>query len=299
VSPIGRPLADLRVEVVDPYGTSVACGGIGEIMVSGAGVARGYANDPRLTADRFQPDPVGARGGRRYASGDLARQAADGALEYLGRQDAQLKLRGFRIEPAEIEHALREDACVEEAVVRIRGERARPYLVAYVVARGRAAIDPAKLRAMLAHRLPVYMLPDAFVAVDALPRTRNGKLDEERLPAPAGPGVASAGAIEAPHTSTERAIAEVWSQVLALPQVGADQPFFEIGGTSILLVDVHARLQGRFDRRLDVVDLIRHPTIASLAAFIDGRDERAGDGEAAAGRRAAARALAARHRAGR
>ncbi|HEX6037441.1 amino acid adenylation domain-containing protein, partial [Longimicrobium sp.] len=229
-SPIGRAIPDLRLYVLDPARRPVPVGVPGELYVGGAGVARGYLNRPELTAERFVDDPFAP--GRLYRTGDRVRWLADGTLEYLGRLDEQVKIRGFRIELGEIEARLAEHPEVREAVVLARedvpGEKR---LVAYVV--GEAEADA--LRARLRQSLPEYMVPAAFVPLDALPLTANGKLDRKALPAPEGDAYARAG-YEAPLGEVEAALAEIWGEVLGLERVGRWDHFFELGGHSLLAI---------------------------------------------------------------
>ncbi|HEX2188915.1 MAG TPA: amino acid adenylation domain-containing protein, partial [Longimicrobiaceae bacterium] len=279
---IGKPISNTRAYVLDAHGGPAPLGVPGELYLGGAGVARGYLGRPALTASRFVPDPFGGEpGARLYRTGDRARWLADGTLEYLGRLDAQVKVRGFRIEPGEIEVVLTALPRVREAAVVVRedtpGDRR---LVAYVVPEQGADADDvqAEARSGLRARLPEYMVPAAFVALDALPLTPSGKIDRRALPAPAPAG----GARErgAPLTGTEREVAAVWEEVLGVPRVGVADNFFDLGGHSLLLAQVHARLKERFAGRLALIDLFEHRTLGALAAHLD----RQGAGEAPAGR---------------
>ncbi|MGW7363964.1 amino acid adenylation domain-containing protein [Streptomyces sp. NPDC054841] len=275
-NPIGRPLADLRVYILDAEGRPAPVGVPGEMYVAGPGVARGYLGRPELTAERFVPDPYGPAGSRLYRSGDLARRLADGSLEFLGRIDDQVKIRGFRIELGEIETALAAHPGVRDAVVLVRedtpGDRR---LVAYVTAsadHGPApapAPAPAELRTHLDGTLPEYMIPSAFVALGALPLTTNGKLDKRALPAPGQDAVGAAGYV-APRTVTEERIAEVWAEVLGLDRVGVGDGFFELGGHSIRAVNLVGRLRAAgYD--LAVRDVFEYRTVARVAEFVTGR----------------------------
>jgi amino acid adenylation domain-containing protein len=241
-SAIGRPLADLQVHLLDGRLEPVPVGVAGEIFVGGAGVARGYRNRPELTAERFLPDPFGPPGARLYRSGDRARRLSDGGLEYLGRADQQVKVRGFRIEPGEIEAALVRQPGVREALVLARpGPAGDPRLVAYVAAAdGRG--DAAAWRRALASVLPDYMVPSAFVVLDRFPLTHHGKIDRNALPAPEA---AASGGGAAPATPAEQVLAAVWSEVLGVPRVGRDDNFFALGGDSILSLQVVSRARRR------------------------------------------------------
>jgi amino acid adenylation domain-containing protein len=273
--PIGRPIGGTRVYVLGGAMEPVPVGVPGELYVGGAGVARGYLGRPDLTAERFVPDPFGrddAAGGRLYRTGDRARWLPTGELDYLGRLDEQVKVRGYRIEPGEIESVLADLPGVREAVVVVRedapGDRR---LVAYVVAEEGAVADAgdaqAELRSRLRSRLPEYMVPAAFVLLDSLPLSPSGKVDRRALPAPEwGGGARERGA---PLTATERAVAAIWEEVLSVPRVGVGDNFFDLGGHSLLLVQVHARLQERFPDRVALIDLFEHRTLGALAAHLE------------------------------
>ncbi|HET7462343.1 MAG TPA: amino acid adenylation domain-containing protein, partial [Longimicrobium sp.] len=273
--PIGRPMANVRVYLLDRAGEPVPRGATGELYVGGGGVGRGYWRRPALTAERFVPDPFGGEASARlYRTGDLARWNADGSLEFAGRVDEQVKVRGFRIEPGEIEARLLEHPEVGEAVVLARhdGAGARR-LVAYYVA-GEAA-RPEALRAHLAERLPEYMVPAAYVRLPALPLTPNGKVDRKALPAPEDDAFARRG-YEAPRTGTEAVLAAIWAEVLGLERVGRHDGFFELGGHSLLAVTLIERMR-RQGLHTDVRTLFAAPTLAALAAAVAG--EQAGPAE--------------------
>jgi amino acid adenylation domain-containing protein len=267
-SPIGLPIPDLTVHVVDPEGRPAPLGITGEMLVGGAGVAMGYPGRADLTAQRFVPDPWSEEpGARLYRSGDLARRRSDGQLEYLGRGDQQLKIRGFRIEPAEIESVLLKHPSVGQVAVIARqdGNAAERRLVAYwVPAAGEGLPSVADLRNHLSALLPEHMIPAAFVPLAALPLTDNGKLDRKALPAPSGERP-SVGRFAAPRTTAEEVLAAIWAQVLGIEQVGVDDNFFALGGDSILSLRVVAEA-GKRGFSLALQDLFRHQTIADLAA---------------------------------
>ncbi|MFE4958083.1 amino acid adenylation domain-containing protein, partial [Streptomyces sp. NPDC056653] len=269
-NPIGRPLADLTIHLLDAHGELVPTGVPGEIHVGGPGVARGYLNRPELTAERFVPDPYGPAGARLYKSGDLARRLTDGQLEFLGRADDQVKIRGFRIELGEIENALAAHEAVRDAVVLVREDTPGDVrLVAYVTADDAGAPAPAELRALLAAALPEYMVPAAFVVLDRLPLTTNGKLDKRALPAP-GQDAVGATAYVAPRTVVEERIAEVWQDVLGLDRVSVEDGFFELGGHSIRAVTLVGRLRAAgYD--LAVRDVFEYRTVARIAELVTGR----------------------------
>ncbi|MEU0076254.1 amino acid adenylation domain-containing protein, partial [Streptomyces sp. NPDC006332] len=262
-SPIGRPLNDLSLHLLDARGELVPVGVPGEIYVGGPGVARGYLNRPELTAERFVPDPFGPAGSRLYRSGDLARRRADGSLEFLGRADDQVKVRGYRIEPGEISARLSEHPAVREAVVIVRDER----LVAYLVIDAELP-STAELRAFVAGALPEYMVPAAFVELERIPLTVNGKLDRRALPEPDA-SVETGHTFVAPRTPTEERVAEVWQEVLGVERVGVEDGFFELGGDSIRAVALVGALRAAgFD--VAVRDVFEHRTVAGLGELITG-----------------------------
>ncbi|HEX7240343.1 MAG TPA: amino acid adenylation domain-containing protein, partial [Longimicrobiaceae bacterium] len=272
-SPVGEPIPDLGVRVLDRWGEPAPVGVPGELYVAGAGVSRGYLGRPELTAETFVPDAFGGEAGARlYRSGDRARWLAAGELEYLGRLDHQVKIRGFRIEPGEIEAALLGVEGVREAVVLVREDAsgsAGPRLVAYVAPAAGAEVTAAELRARLHERLPEYMVPETFVVLESVPLTANGKVDRRALPAPERSGGGREGG--APLTAAERAVAAIWEEVLGVPHIGVGDNFFDLGGHSLLLVQVHSRLQERFPDRVALVDLFTHRTLGALAAQLGSR----------------------------
>jgi amino acid adenylation domain-containing protein len=264
--PIGGPIANTDAFVLDGGMGLVPMAVVGELYVGGDGLARGYRGRPELTAERFVPNPYGGPGERLYRTGDRVRWLAGGRLEFLGRVDDQVKIRGFRIEPEEVEAALRRQEGVAQAAVVVREEDGDKRLVAYVVASGGAG-EEGRLRGRMKESLPAYMVPSAFVFVEALPINANGKLDRRALPAPPAPAGSDRGAVVQPRTPVEEAVAAVWREVLALDGVSVHDNFFDLGGHSLRLVQVHRRLRERFpERDLAVVELFRHPTVASLAA---------------------------------
>ncbi|WEO93119.1 non-ribosomal peptide synthase/polyketide synthase [Streptomyces sp. FXJ1.172] len=265
VLPIGRPLDNTRVYVLDAALQPQPPGIPGELYIAGAGLARGYAGRPGATAARYVADPFGPPGQRMYRTGDIVRWSADGELHFVGRADDQIKIRGFRVEPAEIEARLTGHPAVAEAVVSLYQDGGRKRLAAHLVPAGGATVPPAaELRAHLAAGLPDYMLPAAFVAVPELPLTGNGKVDRRRLPAPDW----SAGAQQAhraPRTETERLLADIWAELLGVERVGLDDNFFMLGGDSILSIQVVSRARAA-GLALTPRDLFKHPTVAELAA---------------------------------
>jgi amino acid adenylation domain-containing protein len=294
---IGRPLGHARAYVLDPRGEPAPIGVPGELYLGGGGLARGYLGDPARTAERFGPDPfTGESGARLYRTGDRVRWRADGELEFIGRVDQQVKVRGFRVEPGEIESTLARQPGVEEAVVVAREDGpGQLRLVAYVVPEPGTTLSVAALRAALRAELPPYMIPAAWVTLDALPRTRNGKTDRRSLPAPdAAPPERDAGAA-APRSDAERVIAAAWREVLGVEEVGLDDNFFDLGGHSLLLARLRSRLRGEFPRDVSIVVLFRYPTVRSLAEHLAHEEPQAAPSPPSAAevesRRAAARRL--------
>jgi amino acid adenylation domain-containing protein len=265
---VGRPVAGTRAYVLDRQRARVPRGARGELYLAGAGLARGYLDRPALTAERFLPCPFGPPGRRMYRVGDQVRWTAEGELEYLDRLDHQVKVRGFRVEPGEVEEALRAHPAVADAAVAARAVPGGGTALAAYVA---AAVDepglPASLRAHLAARLPAYMVPATVVVLDALPRTPNGKVDRRALPAPEREARPAAGA--APRTAMERRVAALWREVLGAG-VGVDENFFDAGGDSLRLFRLHALLRERLGAELEMVDLFRLPTVRDVAARLDG-----------------------------
>ncbi|WP_354359732.1 amino acid adenylation domain-containing protein, partial [Variovorax boronicumulans] len=269
--PIGRPMDNMRIHVLDARGRPVPVGASGEIHISGAGVALGYLGRPDLTAERFIPDPYsGVAGARMYRSGDSGRWREDGSVDFLGRVDRQLKLRGFRIEPGEIEAALCTVPGVREAAVLASAREASDQtLLAFMVVQPGAAVpEPAAVRAHLALRLPEHMVPAIFVPIDALPLTPNGKLDTRSLLASHG-GTAAQARHELPSGEIETLLADIWADLLDLRRVGRNDNFFESGGHSLLGVRLVSRVRARgFDMTLQ--DLYTNPTPQLLADCLSG-----------------------------
>ncbi|MFD8705383.1 amino acid adenylation domain-containing protein, partial [Kitasatospora sp. NPDC059648] len=270
VPPIGRAVAGFRAYVLDQRLGLVPAGVTGELYVTGPGLARGYLNRPGLTAGRFVACPFGPAGARMYRTGDLVRRRADGQLEYVGRADDQVKVRGFRIELGEVETALAEHPQIGQVAVIARKDRAEDTrLVAYLVPVNGVTLRPEGLRAYLRERLPEYMVPAAFVPLDALPLNTNGKLDRHALPAPDLTGARTG---RAPRTPREQVLAELFAEALGVPQVGLDDDFFDLGGHSLLATRLVARVRATLGIELALHTLFRTPTVAGLAAGLGGAD---------------------------
>jgi amino acid adenylation domain-containing protein len=270
---IGRALAGVQTYVLDRRLELVPIGIAGELFVGGAGLARGYLNAPSLTAERFVPNVFDTTGGSRlYRTGDRVRLLDDGRLEFLDRLDRQIKIRGFRVEPGEIETALAAHAAVRAAMVRAEmGPDGLSRMAAYVVVPKGQTLKESDLRAFLRRTLPEFMVPDRIARVDHLPLTAHGKVDAEALAALARP--LDRDAAIPPRNDLERTIADVWRDVLEIDAVGIDDNFFDVGGHSLVLARLHTRLRERLGREFAMVDLFRRPTISSFAAFLtDGAD---------------------------
>jgi amino acid adenylation domain-containing protein len=265
--PIGHPIGNTRVYVLNRYGQPVPIGVIGELHIGGDGLARGYWNRPDWTAERFVPDALsGQPGGRLYRSGDLVRWRDDGNLEFVGRMDDQVKLHGFRIEPGEIESILEQHETVRQAVVVLREDRnGHRCLVSYVVPRDGQLIVEEHLRTYLASKLPNYMVPRWCVALNSMPLKPNGKVDRNALPCPQERS--SLGQFVGPRTELENVIAGAWHDVLGRNQIGVHDNFFECGGDSLLIIRLHDKLRNALGRDLEIVQLFQFPTIEALARF--------------------------------
>jgi len=271
--PIGRPIANTRIYILDGHLEPMPLGQMGEIYVAGVGVGRGYWNRPELTAERFLADPFNPDPqARMYRTGDLGRRRPDGAIEYLGRNDHQVKIRGFRIELGEIEAQLARHSAVQEAVVLAREDvQGEKRLVAYVVPREPSAPATAEeLRGHLKRTLPEYMVPSAYVALERLPTSPNGKLDRKALPTP-DPASYPRRQYEAPQGEVEKALAEIWQALLRVRQIGRDEDFFELGGHSLLAVDLCGRVESRLGVEIPPSALLEAPTVKRLARRIAGR----------------------------
>ena len=257
--PIGKPIANTSLYLLDDHGELVPQGVIGELCIGGSGVALGYVNRDELTAERFLSDQYAEiAGARMYRSGDLARWRGDGELEFLGRADMQIKLRGYRIEPGEIEAVLREHTAVRECVVQLVDQALAVYLVANAT--------EGELRTLLASRLPEYMIPRFFIYLDQLPMTGNSKIDRKALPAPAG--ISAARIFAPPRDSLEVRLKDIWEEVLLSGELSIHDNFFEVGGHSLLAVRLMARLEQEFRKKIPLATILRHASIAEMANWL-------------------------------
>ena len=267
---IGRPIANTQAYVRDAAGQRVPVGVLGELYLGGTGLAHGYLGQPALTAERFVPDPFsGVPGARLYRTGDVARWRADGRLQCLGRVDHQVKVRGFRIELGEIETALAAHPAIRAAVVTAQPDATgTARLVAYYIAESNELPAVNELRRALKERLPDYMIPSIFQALDSFPQTPNGKIDRKALPAPEGTRPQLDTNYVVPRNAIEQSIVAVWQDVLGVPTVGVFDNFFDLGGHSLLLVRAQGRLQTALGRDLSILDMFRFPTVDALAKHL-------------------------------
>jgi acyl-coenzyme A synthetase/AMP-(fatty) acid ligase/acyl carrier protein len=279
VVPIGRPIANTQIYILDPHLKPVPIGVVGELHIGGIGLARGYLNRRELTAQKFIANPFSNQPGTRlYKSGDLARYLPDGNIEFLGRNDNQVKIRGFRIELGEIECVLAQHPAIEQAALLARKDAPDDRrLVAYMVAVAGSNPSANDLRSFLQHKLPDYMVPSAFVFLDSLPLTPNGKLDRKALPAPDHSRPALDDAFVAPSNPVEAVLADIWAEVLKLEKVGVRDNFFHLGGHSLMAMQVISRTRNAFSIEVPLRLIFDAPTIAEMAAIITENPlERAG-----------------------
>ncbi len=273
--PIGRPIANTQLYVLDIHMQPVPVGMVGELYIGGVGVARGYLDRPDLTSAQFVPDPFSAEPGRRlYKTGDLVRYAPDGNLYFLGRFDHQVKIRGFRVELEEIERLLTQHPTVEKAVVVIREDKPGDgTLLAYIVPNSKQQPVITDLRAFLQEKVPSYIVPTTFVILTALPLTSNGKVDRANLPEPEGSRLATKALYVPPQTEIERAITKIWQMVLQVERVGIDDNFFDLGGHSLLLVQVSSLLQEQLECEVTTLEILEYPTVGSLAHYLSQAED--------------------------
>ncbi|HLL81309.1 MAG TPA: amino acid adenylation domain-containing protein, partial [Longimicrobium sp.] len=270
IAPVGAPIPNTRIYVLDAQMQPVPAGVAGEAYIAGVGLTRGYQGQPGLTAERFLPDPFAAAPGARiYRVGDRVRRRADGTLEFLGRVDQQVKVSGIRVETGEIEAVLRACDGVRDAVVVARQSAGETRLVAYV-AGDEEALSAGALRRFLERTLPAHMIPSVFVRLDEFPLLPNGKVDRAALPAPVSTAWRDGPEYVAPSTETERVLAEIWESLLDVRPIGVDEPFFRLGGHSMLVVRLMAQIRRRLGVELPLAALFEHPTVRGLAARVEG-----------------------------
>jgi acyl carrier protein len=268
---LGQPIANTQLYILDRELQPVPIGVAGELYISGDGVARGYLKRPELTAERFLPNPwSGARSARMYRTGDLARYRGDGSIEYLGRIDHQIKLRGFRIELGEIETALREHEEIKEAVVLLHDDNeVDATLVAYISPLTTLTVSPEQLRAYLGRFLPAYMVPGVIIELATFPLTPNGKIDRQALPDPDREQRMVGTAFVPPQTELQEQLAEIWYQLLKLSHISIYDNFFDLGGHSLLITRLAARIRNTFEVNIPLRDLFEAPTIELMASRIE------------------------------
>jgi amino acid adenylation domain-containing protein len=295
VVPIGRPIANTQVYLLDDQRELAPIGAVGELYIGGAGVARGYWKRDELTAERFVTNPFTDRPGNRlYRTGDLARYRADGSIEFLGRTDHQVKIRGFRIELGEIETALGRHPAVQDVVAAPRQDADGGHmLVAYVVVRPEHEVSARELQLLARRKLPEYMVPSVVTLLDRMPVTPNGKVDRKALMSPARAAVAN-GTAPSTRTALESMIAQIWSNALDVDAVSLHSNLFELGATSLMVADAAASIGKALKREVRVTDLFAYPTISSLAGYLSGAGGNGRGGEPTADRGAVRRAALAR-----
>jgi natural product biosynthesis luciferase-like monooxygenase protein len=278
--PIGTPLANTTVHILDNYGQPVPIGMNGEIYIGGIGVARGYVNSPSMTAEKFVPDAFSERPGMRlYRTGDLGRYKKDGTVEFLGRNDSQVKIRGFRIELAEIEAAIAAHPDVRQCVASVREAEGNRSLVAHVVSSGTKALKADELRKFLKQSLPEYMVPSRFIFLNEMPLNNSGKIDRKKLPEIEKLRPLLETKLVLPRDQVEGTVSAIWKRVLRIPELGIDDNFFELGGHSLLMVRTHREVEEEFQITIPLIKLLEHPTVRALAAYIRGSVQSDSSGE--------------------
>jgi len=275
--PIGGPITNTQLWLAGPFSELVPAGAPGEVCLSGQGLARGYINRPEVTAERFVPNPfTRLKGDRLYRTGDVARHRPDGELEYLRRLDYQVKIRGFRIELGEIESQLVEHSGIRDAVVMVRGPGDDRQLVAYIVPAHEPAPKINEVRSYLRERLPEYMVPSWILTLEQMPRTPNGKVDRNALPVPQSLRPDLEVEYVPAQTEVERSIAEICQQVIQVEKVGIYDSFFELGAHSILLLQIHGKLEEAFNVDIPMTDMFQYPTINALAKYLSNKQSAPG-----------------------
>ncbi|HJP91741.1 MAG TPA: amino acid adenylation domain-containing protein [Pyrinomonadaceae bacterium] len=274
---IGRPIDNVRIYLLDEQMHPVPVGVAGELHIAYDGLARGYINRPELSAEKFIPNPFeNEAGGRLYRTGDRARYLPDGQIDFLGRIDNQVKVRGYRIEPGEIEQVFKQHPSVMDIVVIVREDTlGDKRLVAYMVARQGQTVEISDLRNFGKEKLPQYMMPSAFVILQSLPLTPNGKVDRRALPEPDKGDAATDAPYLPPQTELERIVAGIWQQVLKIEHVSLNDNFFDLGGHSLLMIQVQGKLRTALKRNIAITELFKYPNVNDLVAYLSQNDERA------------------------
>jgi amino acid adenylation domain-containing protein len=268
--PIGKPIANTQIHVLDERMETAPLGIPGELFIGGAGLARGYLAQPELTAQRFVPNPFSATPGERlYRTGDLARYQPDGNLEFLGRIDDQVKISGHRIEPGEVEEVIQRHPAVQQVAVAMDEEKGLTRLAAYIVTRAGQSVNAFDLKRHIRQKLPEPMVPAVIVEIKELPLTASGKIDKKRLPKTESIETSSTQSAKAPRTEIERFIAEIWQEHLQVANIGVDDNFFDLGGHSMMVLPIHERLAARFGEQITVIDLFSYPSISTLAKYLE------------------------------
>jgi len=280
--PVGPSIANTQIYILDKNLQPVPVGVYGQLHIGGDGLARGYLKRPDLTAEKFIPNPFAENGLRLYRTGDLARYLPNGNLEFQGRIDHQVKVRGFRIELGEIEATLAQHEAIDEVVVLARidnpnGQKDEKRLVAYLISKVTKPPTVSQLRRFMTGSLPEYMVPTAFVFLKTFPLTPNGKVDRKALPAPEDNRPDLESVFLAPHNEVERTIAAIWQEVIGVKKVGVDDNFFDLGGHSLLLVQVQSKLQNKFNRDLSIIELFKYPTINALVKSFNQEEGESAD----------------------
>jgi acyl carrier protein len=268
--PIGKPIDNIKLYIMDKKMQLQPVGVAGELCIAGVGLARGYLNRTELTDEKFVPNPL-EPGKKLYRTGDLAKWREDGNIEYLGRMDFQVKIRGLRIELGEIERVLQEHPAVKECIVTAwEKQPGNMHLVGYIVYEKGVSAEQGEIQAFLEKSLPEYMVPRIYVVLDSMPISANGKADRKALPPPV---LESKTEYVAPRNEVENILTNIWKDELGIENVGVNDNFFEIGGHSLLLTRVHSRLNKQFQREFSLIDLFTHSTISALAKYVTADNE--------------------------
>jgi amino acid adenylation domain-containing protein/non-ribosomal peptide synthase protein (TIGR01720 family) len=295
---IGRPIPNVQMYILDDDYNLAPVGVAGEIYIGGVGLARGYYGRADLTAERFMPNAYGGEAGARlYRTGDLGRRREGGEIEFISRRDGQVKVRGYRVEPGEIEAALREFTAVAECVVVAREwEDGEKRLVGYVTTGGPEELSASELKGFLREKLPEHMIPAAFVRLDKLPLTENGKIDRRALPEPRDHAIKTGEAYAPPRNEAEAIIAAIWRETLKVDKVSINDNFFDMGGNSLLMIKAHNRLQKALNTNAPIIEMFRRPTVKSMAAYLSDAQNQDSSSERGQSRAITRKKLARRHR---